>query len=221
MPFSVTAELTADSGCGQDDCVPWYRSVAPIHYPVCIVCSMEAFSILECWLSLGRKRMILQKLRNSPSLFINYVVFEINSFYVSIINFIKMCTMPEAKDTLRPIEVADDKLVVSDGRNPRSVSPDNFKKDVKRQPKDILGEVSKTHDAIQTLDKTISNLEMELATATAGQNSLLSGAPISAIVVAKNTGDHITRYFPQLDNKKLEALPNGKGRRPVMQRFSS
>ncbi|KAJ6949815.1 ER membrane protein complex subunit 8/9 [Populus alba x Populus x berolinensis] len=40
--------------------------------------------------------------------------------------------------------------------------------------------------------------------------------------VAKNIGDHIYRYFPQaaillLDNKKLEALPKGKDRLPVMQ----
>ncbi|KAH7521073.1 hypothetical protein JRO89_XSUnG0120600 [Xanthoceras sorbifolium] len=40
--------------------------------------------------------------------------------------------------------------------------------------------------------------------------------------VAKNIGDHICRYFPQsavllLDNKKLEALPKGKGLSPVMQ----
>ncbi|XP_075494469.1 ER membrane protein complex subunit 8/9 homolog [Primulina tabacum] len=43
--------------------------------------------------------------------------------------------------------------------------------------------------------------------------------------VAKNIGDHITRYFPQaalllLDNKKLEALPQGKDRSPVMQLYS-
>ncbi|XP_021906156.1 ER membrane protein complex subunit 8/9 homolog isoform X1 [Carica papaya] len=40
--------------------------------------------------------------------------------------------------------------------------------------------------------------------------------------VAKNIGDHIYRYFPQapillLDHKKLEALPKGKDRSPVMQ----
>ncbi|RVX14787.1 ER membrane protein complex subunit 8/9-like [Vitis vinifera] len=40
--------------------------------------------------------------------------------------------------------------------------------------------------------------------------------------VAKNIGDHIYRYFPQaavilLDNKKLESLPKGKDRSPVMQ----
>ncbi|KAL0306230.1 UNVERIFIED_CONTAM: ER membrane protein complex subunit/9 [Sesamum radiatum] len=38
--------------------------------------------------------------------------------------------------------------------------------------------------------------------------------------VAKNIGDHITRYFPQaalllLDNKKLESLPKGKDRSPL------
>ena len=43
--------------------------------------------------------------------------------------------------------------------------------------------------------------------------------------VAKNIGDHICRYFPQsavllLDNKKLEALPKGKGLSPVMQLYT-
>ncbi|CAA2971530.1 probable beta-1,3-galactosyltransferase 2 [Olea europaea subsp. europaea] len=83
----------------------------------------------------------------------------------------RMWTMPEAKDTSRPTEVADDKLMVSAECNQRL--------DVKGGPKDILGEVSKTHDAIKTLDKTISNLEMELAAARAVQDSLLSGSPIS------------------------------------------
>ncbi|GFQ03066.1 er membrane protein complex subunit 8/9 homolog [Phtheirospermum japonicum] len=43
--------------------------------------------------------------------------------------------------------------------------------------------------------------------------------------VGKNIGDHITRYFPQaalllLDNKRLEDLPNGKDRSPVMQLYT-
>ncbi|KAL2483691.1 ER membrane protein complex subunit 8/9-like protein [Forsythia ovata] len=43
--------------------------------------------------------------------------------------------------------------------------------------------------------------------------------------VAKNIGDHITRYFPQaalllLENKKLEALPEGMDRSPVMQLYT-
>ncbi|KAL6572483.1 hypothetical protein OROMI_013441 [Orobanche minor] len=40
--------------------------------------------------------------------------------------------------------------------------------------------------------------------------------------VALNIGDHITQYFPQaavllLDNRRLEDLPKGKDRSPVMQ----
>ncbi|CAL5321350.1 unnamed protein product [Camellia sinensis] len=50
---------------------------------------------------------------------------------------------------------------------------------VKCESKDIVGEVSKTHHAIQTLDKTISNLEMELVVARAAQESILSGPPLS------------------------------------------
>ncbi|XP_076943947.1 putative beta-1,3-galactosyltransferase 2 isoform X2 [Bidens hawaiensis] len=51
--------------------------------------------------------------------------------------------------------------------------------DVTRDPKDIIREVSKTHNAVQTLDKTISNLEMELAAARALQDSILTGSPLS------------------------------------------
>ncbi|CAA3005133.1 ER membrane protein complex subunit 8/9 homolog [Olea europaea var. sylvestris] len=43
--------------------------------------------------------------------------------------------------------------------------------------------------------------------------------------VAKNIGDHMTRYFPPaalllLDNKKLEAVTKGKDRSPVMQLYT-
>ncbi|GFY81000.1 Galactosyltransferase family protein [Actinidia rufa] len=50
---------------------------------------------------------------------------------------------------------------------------------VKHESKDIFGEVSKTHNAIQTLDKTIWTLEMELAAARAAQESILSGFSLS------------------------------------------
>ncbi|KAI3496952.1 hypothetical protein L1887_39330 [Cichorium endivia] len=51
--------------------------------------------------------------------------------------------------------------------------------DVRRVSKDMIGEVSRTHNAVQTLDKTISNLEMELAAARATQDSIVTGSPIS------------------------------------------
>ncbi|XP_031739283.1 probable beta-1,3-galactosyltransferase 3 isoform X2 [Cucumis sativus] len=66
----------------------------------------------------------------------------------------------------------EDKLkMVSEGCNTSN-------KDGSSESKDILGEVSKTHNAIQTLDKTISSLEMELAAARAAQDSILNGSPL-------------------------------------------
>ncbi|CAK9139658.1 unnamed protein product [Ilex paraguariensis] len=88
----------------------------------------------------------------------------------------RMWTVPEAKGMLRTKGIEDEKLkLVSNGCDPRL-------KDVKtesKKSKDILGEVSKTHHAIQTLDKTISNLEMELAAAKAMQASILRDSPLS------------------------------------------
>jgi hypothetical protein len=43
----------------------------------------------------------------------------------------------------------------------------------------LFGEVANTHIALQTLDKTISSLEMELAAARSVQESLQNGAPLS------------------------------------------
>ncbi|KAG6393750.1 hypothetical protein SASPL_144319 [Salvia splendens] len=80
-----------------------------------------------------------------------------------------MWAVPEAKDMSRLGGVSDEKLqLVSDDCYPKV-------KDVKWGSKDVL----RTPDTVQTLDKTISNLEMELAAARAVQDSLLSGSPIS------------------------------------------
>ncbi|XP_020256777.1 probable beta-1,3-galactosyltransferase 2 isoform X2 [Asparagus officinalis] len=49
-----------------------------------------------------------------------------------------------------------------------------------QEPKSIIGKAPKTHTTIQTLDKTISSLEMELAAAKAAQESILNGSPLSA-----------------------------------------
>ncbi|PSR95598.1 Beta-1,3-galactosyltransferase [Actinidia chinensis var. chinensis] len=85
----------------------------------------------------------------------------------------RMWTVPEAKGISRRMGNQDERLnLVLEGCDPRI-------NDEKKEPKDILGEVSKTHHAIQTLDKTISNLEMELAAARAVQDSILGGSPIS------------------------------------------
>ncbi|KAJ0976028.1 hypothetical protein J5N97_017993 [Dioscorea zingiberensis] len=45
------------------------------------------------------------------------------------------------------------------------------------QDKDIMGEVTKTHEAIQSLDKTIATLQMELAATRSSQEMGIDGSP--------------------------------------------
>ncbi|KAK8579059.1 hypothetical protein V6N12_069393 [Hibiscus sabdariffa] len=87
----------------------------------------------------------------------------------------RMWNVPEAEDKAiaQAMGAKDERLkLISEGCDP-------IGKDMKHEPKDILGEVSRTHNAIQTLDKTISNLEMELAATRAVQESIINGSPIS------------------------------------------
>ncbi|KAF8391547.1 hypothetical protein HHK36_023853 [Tetracentron sinense] len=95
----------------------------------------------------------------------------------------RMWTVPESKGITRTTGIEDEKLkLISEGCDPRL-------KDVKRETKDIVGEVSKTHHAIQTLDKTITNLEMELAAARAAHESIINGSPISEdLKIAESNG---------------------------------
>ncbi|XP_050382384.1 probable beta-1,3-galactosyltransferase 2 [Argentina anserina] len=86
----------------------------------------------------------------------------------------RMWRVPESKGLTRRTALEEERLkLVSEGCNPKAL----HQKEVKRETKDIFGEVFKTHNAIQTLDKTISNLEMELAAARATQESIRSGSP--------------------------------------------
>lgn len=89
----------------------------------------------------------------------------------------RMGSEPESKGIMRTTAVEAEKLkLISEGCNLKA-------KEEKHVSKDIIGEVFKTHHAIQTLDKTISNLEMELAAARATQESLLNGSPVSTDVI--------------------------------------
>ncbi|XP_027171006.1 probable beta-1,3-galactosyltransferase 2 isoform X1 [Coffea eugenioides] len=100
----------------------------------------------------------------------------IGSFCVGMFFTNRMWAVPESKGITRSAGVEGESLnLVSEGCNPKFLQ----QKYVKRDSKDILGEPSKSQQAIQTLDKTISNLEMKLAAAKAAQESILSGSPIS------------------------------------------
>nr|XP_010923857.1 probable beta-1,3-galactosyltransferase 2 isoform X4 [Elaeis guineensis] len=107
----------------------------------------------------------------------------LGSFCIGLFFTNRMWTMPEANDIIRATGTEDNKMnLVTGDCNPKTINE-------KQQSKDILGEVSKTHHAIQTLDKTISNLEMELAAARAAQESILNGSPLSEnVVAAESTG---------------------------------
>ncbi|XP_077243664.1 putative beta-1,3-galactosyltransferase 2 [Tasmannia lanceolata] len=95
------------------------------------------------------------------------------SFCVGLLFTNRMWTVPEIKEITLNNAAEEEKLkIVSDGCEPRT-------KGEKLEQKDILGEVSRTHSAIQTLDKTISNLEMELAAARAAHEFMLNGSPMS------------------------------------------
>ncbi|KAL9277881.1 hypothetical protein ACSQ67_024893 [Phaseolus vulgaris] len=84
-------------------------------------------------------------------------------------------TIPEPKGLGRTTAMEAEKLnVVSEDCNSRILQ----EKEVKRETKGIYKEAFKTQNAIQTLDKTISNLELELAAAKAAQESIRSGAPV-------------------------------------------
>jgi len=93
----------------------------------------------------------------------------LSSFCIGIILTNRMWTMPEPKENIRRSTLQVDKmnLVSSSDCAPKSIN----------EKKDVAGDVPRTEDAIQTLDKTISNLEMELASAKATQDSILNGAP--------------------------------------------
>lgn len=108
--------------------------------------------------------------RNFSKLWTIFLI--VGSFCVGMLFTNRMWNIQESKDVDRLNgEQTDQVNLVSERCNPKS-------KQVKLGSKDILDEVSKTHDAIQTLDKTISNLETELAAARAAHESLLSGSPI-------------------------------------------
>ncbi|KAK4366690.1 hypothetical protein RND71_014570 [Anisodus tanguticus] len=116
----------------------------------------------------------------------------IASFCAGMFFTSRLWTLPETKGGItRTTAVEAERLsLVSEGCNTRLLQ----QKDVKLVSKYVYGEVSKTHHALQTLDKTISNLEMELAAAKATQESILSGAPISQDIV-KGDSSKKRKYF--------------------------
>ncbi|XP_039029098.1 probable beta-1,3-galactosyltransferase 2 isoform X2 [Hibiscus syriacus] len=97
-------------------------------------------------------------------------------FYAGMLFTNRVGTVPQSKGIMRKTAMeAENLTLISEGCNLKA-------KEEKHVSKDIIEEVFKTHHAIHTLDKTISNLEMELAAARAAQESLLGGSLLSTDV---------------------------------------
>ncbi|XP_023645115.1 probable beta-1,3-galactosyltransferase 2 isoform X2 [Capsella rubella] len=105
----------------------------------------------------------------------------LGSFCVGLFFTNRMWSIPESKGMSRPSVTEAERLkLVSEGCNPKA-------KEVTRDPQALFGQVANTHHALQTLDKTISSLEMELAAARSAQESLQNGAPVSDDMGKKQT----------------------------------
>ncbi|XP_023512498.1 probable beta-1,3-galactosyltransferase 2 isoform X2 [Cucurbita pepo subsp. pepo] len=110
----------------------------------------------------------------------------------------RMWTIPEPKDMPRSTSIEAKELkLVSKGCDLKTVSISRFlllqhhnepalkfsppppQNELNFSSKDIFGKVFNTHNAIHTLDKSISNLEMELAATKAVQESIQSSSPLS------------------------------------------
>ncbi|ONK65516.1 uncharacterized protein A4U43_C07F37910 [Asparagus officinalis] len=100
-------------------------------------------------------------------------LFCLGSFCAGLLFTNRMWTLPEAKDIIRTTGTEDNKMkLVASDCNLQPMTQ-------MQEPKKIIGEDSKTQNAIQALDKAILNLEMELAAARAAQDSILNGSPLS------------------------------------------
>ncbi|KAK4492807.1 hypothetical protein RD792_000132 [Penstemon davidsonii] len=129
----------------------------------------------------------------------------------------RIWTEDESKGVVATTALEIERLkLVSEGCDPRF-------KGVKRVPKEIFLEVSsKTQHAVQTLDKTISNLEMELAAAKAAQESIMNGSPTSEtttnvkrkyfMVIGVNTAFSSRK---RRDSVRATWMPQGEKRRKL------
>ncbi|KAI3472863.1 hypothetical protein Pfo_030882 [Paulownia fortunei] len=100
----------------------------------------------------------------------------LGSFCAGMLFTNRIWTIAESKGVTRTTGVEAERLkLVSEGCDPKMLQH----RDIKRVPKEIFQEVSRTQRAIQTLDRTISNLEMDLAAAKTAHESILSGSPVS------------------------------------------
>lgn len=100
----------------------------------------------------------------------------LGSFCAGMLFTNRIWSIPEQNGLARPTASETGKLnVVSEGCNSKILQD----LEMRRETRDMYGEDLKGHNSKQALDKTISNLEMDLAAARAVQESVRSGGPVS------------------------------------------
>ncbi|PWZ20378.1 putative beta-1,3-galactosyltransferase 3 [Zea mays] len=136
------------------------------------------------------------------------------SFCIGLLFTNRMWTVPEPKEIIRRSTLEVEKMSLVDGDcAPKSAG----------DARDVPGEVPRTQDVSQTLDRTISNLEMELASAKATQESMLhgaAGAPVPEptgkrkhfMVVGVNTAFSSRK---RRDSVRATWMPQGEKRRKM------
>lgn len=136
------------------------------------------------------------------------------SFCIGLLFTNRMWTVPEPKEIIRRSALEVEKMSLVDGDcAPKSAG----------DARDVPGEVPRTQDVIQTLDRTISNLEMELASAKATQESMVhggAGAPVPEptgkrkhfMVIGVNTAFSSRK---RRDSVRATWMPQGEKRRKM------
>lgn len=105
------------------------------------------------------------------------LVLCVASFCVGMLFTNRMWTTPELKEPLESLESREEHLLQEKLLQPSSKDCENSKS-VNGEATDVLGEISKTHQSIEALDKTISALEMELAAARSSQSNNINVSPV-------------------------------------------
>ncbi|CAL9043411.1 probable beta-1,3-galactosyltransferase 2 isoform X1 [Musa acuminata AAA Group] len=112
----------------------------------------------------------------------------VGSFFTGLVFTNRMWMVPDAKDIIRTSKSKEQrKEVITERYYPKLM-------DQKEEARKILGENSTTDEDLQLLNKTISNLEMELAAARMAQESLLKHSPLAEEPKAINTSRR-HKYF--------------------------
>ncbi|OIW08431.1 hypothetical protein TanjilG_03107 [Lupinus angustifolius] len=113
-----------------------------------------------------------------------------------------MWAIPEPKGLARPTSSEAEKLnVVSEGCNWRILQ----EIEMKQESKNIYREAFKSYSSIETIDKTISNLEMKLA----ARESIQNGSPISENIRMTESSDK--RKYLMVVGGKRKKLKEEKG----------